>query len=236
MNGSHRITVIAGLLIAFSGCGGGSDQASKTETANAAQPAASTASEAEWVVLSDNPDAWIMANPGAWAFENSSMSKDDGGGDIWTTERYGDFVLECDFKINEGGNSGIFFRTDDVKDPVQTGIEIQVYNTPRQPEPVKNDCGAVYDLMAPSVYADKPAGEWNHIVLTCAGPNISVVLNGTTIVSDMNLDNWTEAGKNPDGTTNKFAKALKDFKREVHIGFQEHGDPVWYRNVKIKKL
>ncbi len=190
-----------------------------------------------WIELSADPSlsAWTLPSPGAWKLVDGVMEKSEGGGYIWTKERFGDFILDCEFKISEGGNSGIFFRTDNVKDPVQTGIEIQVYNVPRSPQPVKNDCGAVYDLLAPSVYADKPAGEWNHIVLTCDDNIITIDLNDVRII-DMNIDNWDTAGMNPDGTKNKFNRALKDFKREGHIGFQEHGDPVWFRNVKIKRL
>ena len=55
-------------------------------------------------------------------------------------------------------------------------------------------------------------------------------------IINMDLDLWTTGNKNPDGTKNKFKTALKDFAREGYIGFQDHGHPVWYSNVRIKEL
>jgi hypothetical protein len=52
----------------------------------------------------------------------------------------------------------------------------------------------------------------------------------------MDVDRWTEAGKNPDGTSNKYRKALKDFARSGHIGFQDHGHAVWFCNIRVKPL
>jgi hypothetical protein len=149
-------------------------------------------------------------------------------------DKYADFVLACDFKLTKECNSGIFIRTGDPKDPVQTGIEIQVYDSKAE-KPSKHDCGAIYDLVAPSKNTLKPLGEWNHIEVTCEKSKISVVLNGEAVAS-IDVDKWTEAGKNPDGTENKYKKALKDFPREGLLGFQDHGKPCWYKNVKLKKL
>ena len=64
---------------------------------------------------------------------------------------------------------------------------------------------------------------------------IQVVLNGKQII-DMNVDHWTTGNQNPDGRRNKFATAIKDFARKGHIGLQDHGRPVWYRNIRIKRL
>jgi len=224
------------LFLVLSGCGKEGEQPAPGGGAGTEKSAEAPSGEG-WILLSGDPElrAWIMKEPGAWKCVDGVMTKAEGGGYIWTKERFGDFILDCEFKISEGGNSGIFFRTDDINDPVQTGIEMQVYNVPRKPQPVKNDCGAIYDLLEPSTYADKPAGEWNHVVITCKDNLITVVMNGVKII-DMDLDKWDTPGMNPDGTKNKFKRALKDFKREGHIGFQDHGDPVWYRNVKVKRL
>jgi hypothetical protein len=62
-----------------------------------------------------------------------------------------------------------------------------------------------------------------------------VVLNGE-LVSQANLDLWTEAHKNPDGTPNKFDRPLKNYPRTGYIGLQDHGSPVWYRNIRVKRL
>jgi hypothetical protein len=77
--------------------------------------------------------------------------------------------------------------------------------------------------------------EWNRMLVTARDNKISVEMNGQQII-DMDLNRWTEAGKNPDGTNNKFRNAMKDFKREGHIGMQDHGAVVAYRNVRIKSL
>lgn len=169
--------------------------------------------------------------PGAgWVVVDGALVCKDRGGDIWTKDRYGDFVLELEFKTT--GNSGVFVRTDKPTDNVQTGIEVQVDNP--SDKPGKHSCGAVYDCLAPSKNAAKK-DEWNHLVITAQGPKLKVVMNGEQVV-DMDLDRWSEAGKNPDGSKNKFRTALKDFKREGHIGLQDHGAAVMYRNIRIRPL
>ncbi len=178
-------------------------------------------------------DGWMHAGGGTpgsnWNIEDGALVRKGKGGDIWTKERYGDFVLEVEFKTK--GNSGVFIRTDDPKNNVQTGIEIQVDN-PGGPD--KHSVGALYDMKAPAKCTAKKE-EWNKYVITCEGGKVTVELNGEK-VNEMNADDWKDAGKNPDGTKNKYKKAVKDWKREGHIGFQDHGNEVAYRNVRIKPL
>jgi len=189
-----------------------------------------------WRVLFDGKDlsAWQNAagkEPGeGWVVSDGALCRKTRAGDVWTKDRFGDFVLDLEFKTE--GNSGIFIRTDNPRDCVQTGIEIQVFKPASKPS--KHSCGAVYDALAPSKEMAKD-GQWNHVVITAADNKLAIVLNGEQII-DMDLNRWTEAGKNPDGTRNKFRTALKDFKREGHIGLQDHGAGVCYRNVKIKPL
>lgn len=155
---------------------------------------------------------------------------------LWTKESYGDFTLDLEFKVAKESNSGVFLRSGDIKN-VLAALEIQVHESADGSK--YGMLGAIYDAMPPSKTAAKPVGEWNRYTITCKGPQVTVVLNGETII-DANLDNWPEIGKNPDGTPNKFKKALKDFARSGPIGLQGlHGKaqaPVWYRNLKIKAL
>jgi hypothetical protein len=143
----------------------------------------------------------------------------------------GDFVLDFDYKLSKGCNSGVFLRTSDLKDPVNTGIEVALDDTTGNG---LHDPGALYDLVAPSENAQKPAGEWNHMTITAFGPKITIVLNGKE-VSTINLDEWNEPGKRPDGTSHKFrGVAIGKLPRIGYIGFQDHGSDCWFKNVKIK--
>jgi len=193
------------------------------------------AGEGEWQVLFDGKslDAWTC-KPDGWAIDDEgALAWKKGCGYIWSKEKFGNFVLDLEFKVSKGCNSGIFFRTDP-RNAVQGGIECQVLDSHGKP-PGKHSCGAIYDALAPSKEASKPAGEWNRIVITCNDNQIEIALNGEKII-DMDLDKWTEGNKNADGSKNKFSKPLKDFAREGHIGLQDHGNAVWYRNVKVKVL
>ena len=155
---------------------------------------------------------------------------------LWTKEKYGDFILDLEFKVVEGTNSGIFFRTSDLKDPVYTGIEIQVCNSYGRNNINKTGtAGAIYDCLEPTKNTINEPGEWNRCILTCKGSNIKVVLNNEQII-DMDLDRWTMPNMNPDNTKNKFGRALKDFARVGYVGLQDHGKPVWYHNIRIRRL
>jgi hypothetical protein len=148
-----------------------------------------------------------------------------------------DFVLQMDFKLSPGCNSGIFVRTWPLtprpgKDVGFNGIEIAVDDTKTADF---HDTGAIYDLVKPRANAMMPAGEWNHIEITCDDNRIEVVLNGQK-VTHMDLDEWTEINKRPDGTAHKFDVAYRDHPRKGYIGLQDHGRDCWYRNIKLKKI
>src|SRR5689334_15797237 len=110
-----------------------------------------------------------------WVVKDGAMVRESAGGDVWTKDRYGDFVLELEFKT--GGNSGVFIRTDKPTDNVQTGIEIQV-DVPGKPG--KHSVGALYDLVAPTKDNTKK-DEWNKMKITAKGSVITVEINGEKV-------------------------------------------------------
>jgi len=138
---------------------------------------------------------------------------------LTTARKYKDFVLDLEFKIGEGGNSGVFLRVGDPKSQVDTGFEVQILDTHGLENPGNHDCGGVIGTAAPSKNMAKPAGEWNRYVITCQGNRLEVVLNGEQIIH-LELDK----------------SAVKDRPAEGHIGFQDEAKRVWYRNVHIKEL
>ena len=177
---------------------------------------------------------------GSWAFDADGVlaPTPKGHGTIWTKERYGNFILELDFKVPDKGNSGVFIRGADLRNWIHTTIEIQIHATTDGAK--HGQCGAVCDCLSPSKDATKKPGEWNRYIITCLDNKIYINLNGEDII-DMDMNLWTEAGRNPDppvaaGTKNKFRYAYKDMSREGHIGLQYHGNMIWFRNLRIKSL
>ena len=192
-----------------------------------------------WISLFDGKTLTGWAATGSdegWTVDDGAiLCTVKGGGYLYTLEQYENFVLSVDFKIDTGVNSGIFFRWSDLNDAVHTGIEIQILDTYGRENPGKHDCGAIYELVAPSKQTCKPAGEWNTNVIACNENLITVELNGEKI-AEMDVDQWTTPGMNPDGTKNKFKYAWKDMPRKGHIGLQDHGGKVWFRKIKLKPL
>lgn len=188
-----------------------------------------------WMKGPGSDNAWVI-DDGVLTVRREMDGKEHNLDYLWTREQYDNFVLELEYRVTDRTNSGIFIRTPNLQDPVYTGMEIQVANSyGRQGLSNKGTAGAIYDCLAPTDNAIRPPGEWNQCRVTCQDNLIQVVLNGKQII-DMNVDHWTTGNQNPDGRRNKFATAIKDFARKGHIGLQDHGRPVWYRNIRIKRL
>ena len=161
------------------------------------------------------------------------------GGDIVSEEEYENFHLKLDWKIAANGNSGIIFYvhedTAKYKFVWQTGPEMQVLdnNGHADAKIPKHRAGDLYDLISCSTETVKPAGEWNAAEIIAKDGKLDLILNGTNVVSTLLWDDdWKQlvAGS-------KF-KAWPDFGtyKKGHIALQDHGNTVWYRNIKIKRL
>jgi len=180
---------------------------------------------------------WTVADAqDAWRVEDGTIHcTGKGGGMLYSNDQYKNFVLRIDFKMSPNANSGVFVRIWDRNDPVNTGMEIQILDSYGRASPGKHDCGALYDIVAPLKNATRPAGEWNSLSICCRDNHLMAFMNGEKIV-DVDLSRWTEPGKNPDGTPNKFKYAYKEMVKPGYIGLQNHGHEVWFRNIKIRPL
>lgn len=206
---------------------------------DAAQDGTRLVSARRWRSLFDGStlNGWSVDDKKeVWQVENGAIHcLGNGGGYLRTVEQFGDFAFACEFNVDKGVNSGVFVRWSDLKDPVNTGIEIQVIDSAGNPRPSRHDSGALYDLVAPSTNTMRPAGEWNRLVIVCDGPFIRSRLNGVT-VAEMDLDRYSAPGRNPDNSKNKFKYAMAALPRRGYIGLQNHGGSVWYRNLMLMPL
>lgn len=185
----------------------------------------------------------------AWIINDSSIHLDadalkqpgqsNAGGDIVTQETFTDFHLQYDWKISKAGNSGLIFYVQDdtakYQYPWQTGPEMQVLDNDGHADAKfkKHRAGDLYDLLPAGSEPAKPAMEWNHAAIRSVKGKLDFYLNNVHILSvDLWDDNWQ-----------KFIAASK-FKnmpgfgsfRSGKISLQDHGDKVWFRNMKVRKL
>ena len=171
----------------------------------------------------------IGGNESAWKAKDGILfTEGEGGGWLSTTQEYGDFKLELEFRVPKGGNSGIFLRAPHHGDPAYTGMEVQILDDYAHKyanlKPWQYT-GSVYGVQAPSERITKRAGEWQKMVVTCNGPRVSVILNGKKIV-DTNLIQYMDKTKRHPG--------LK--RRKGCIGLQNHSTKIEYKNIFITEL
>ncbi len=196
---------------------------------------------ADWEPIFDGEslDGWFATGlPDRWTVSDGCIHLErPGNGSFLCRENYyGDFHVRFEYRHEPECNSGVYFRWSELTDRA-TGMEIQILDThERDNVPPQAECGALYDMVAPAVDATRPAGEWNQMELRCEGSMIKSSLNGETTV-DVDIDEWTTPGENPDGTENKFTGyAMTDLPRRGRLGLQDHGGQIWFRNLELKRL
>ena len=198
---------------------------------------------AGWKLLFDGRtlQGWRgYGKPGApvagWEVADGAITRAGSGGDIVTTDAYRDFDLALEWKVPQGGNSGVLYRVLESADPIYySGPEMQVLDDAHHADgrnPLTS-AGAAYGLYAPPKGVVKPAGEWNQARLTVRGSQVEHWLNGQKVVSyELGSADWK---------AKVAASKFNEWKaygtgKEGLIGLQDHGDRVQFRSIKLRAL
>jgi hypothetical protein len=209
-----------------------------------------------WILLFDgeSTDMWRGYGkdvfPAGWIIDDNAIkcngsgrgeagAKD--GGDIITVDQYQNFELSLEWKISEGGNSGIFILGQEVEgEPIyMSSPEMQVLDNERHPDAKLGKdgnrmAGSLYDMIPAVPQNAKPAGKWNKVLITVYKGTVIYNQNGENVV-EYHL--WT-----PEWKEMVAESKFKDWPNFVdpaskgYIGLQDHGDDVWFKNIKIKPL
>ena len=176
------------------------------------------------------------AMPAGWRVEAGALTRVAAGGDIITRDQFGDFELELEWQVEPGGNSGIFYRATEDEDAIwQTAPEMQVLDDAAHPDgrsPLTS-AGALYALYPAPPGIVRPAGEWNSVRLIARGPHVEHWLNGVKVVDvEIGSPDWeARIRQSKFSTVPRFGRNASG-----HIGLQDHGDRVAFRNIKIRVL
>lgn len=239
------------------------DTVENTDEANVTEASApNTLSDKEkedgWKLLfnGENSDNWRGYNsetfPTDWKIQDGTIymagsrrgeAGSENGGDIIYDEKFDNFHLKLDWKVSEGGNSGVFYlgqESDEYDYIWQTAPEMQILDNERHPDAMLGEngnrkSGSLYDLYPAEPQNAKPAGEWNEIEIIVYKGTVVHKQNGETVV-EYHL--WTPKWEE-DVANSKFPglnENWADVAKVGYIGLQDHGDDVWFKNIKIKKL
>lgn len=198
---------------------------------------------AGWQLLFDGSDLSQWRNfqkdslNEGWKAENGALTlSSPGAGDILTKASFDDFDLKLDWKIAKGGNGGIFILVDELGKTIYAHApEIQILDNEGHSDNKidSHRSGSLYDMVAAHPSAYKPAGEWNQVRIRLHDKLLQIWQNDvitTSIVIDSSTWNTLLANS-------KFAQ-WQGFAENTsgHIGLQDHGAKVWFKNMKIKEL
>ncbi len=230
------------------------NKAAKTrEEAPAAEP------QEEWIVLFDgsSTEGWRGYNrtdmPAAWSIEDGALkisgsgkgeagNKD--GGDIIFDRKFKNFELSFEWKVSKGGNSGVFYLAQEVEgEPIyKSSPEYQILDNVNHVDAKLGKDGnrqsaSLYDLIPAVPQNSKPFGEWNTGgIIVYKGTVVHIQNEENVLEYHLWTDDWKAMiEKSKFKGWEKFINA-GGAAREGYIGLQDHGDDVWYRNIKIKIL
>ncbi len=194
--------------------------------------AVASAAEEEWMPLFNGQDlmGWEAVDGPleSWKVEDGILFCSGAGGGGWlsTEEEYEDFELSLEFRVPEGGNSGVFLRAPHEGNPAFAGMEIQVlddYAAEYKEIQPHQFCGSLYGVVAAEPRVTKEAGQWQTMFIRCVGDSVQVTLNDTQVV-DANLSEHPDKLQEHPGLARKTG----------YVGLQNHGSRLDYRNIKIR--
>jgi Domain of Unknown Function (DUF1080) len=208
-----------------------------------------------WILLFDGKSTTGWRGYEKPAFPDSGWAVDDGtlrcvasgkgeaggaGGDILYDRKFKDFTLKLEWKISTGGNSGIFYLAQELpNEPVwKSAPEMQVLDNIGHPDAQlgkdgNRQAGSLYDLIPAVPQNAKAVGEWNQVEILVYQGTVAHKQNGETVLEyHLGTPDWTKMIK---------GSKFKDFPefgkyKEGFICLQDHGNDVWYRNIKIKPM
>lgn len=184
--------------------------------------------------------SYLKTGPGAWKVVDGALQLDPkapGQGDLVTNKEYENYELSLEWKIAEGGNSGIIFGVHE--DPsfdatYLTGIEMQILDDKKAEDNklATHRAGSLYDMKAPA-YPAKPAGEWNKVTIKKLHGHLTFWLNGKVVIdTQIGSPEWQAMlNKSKFKTWKGFAAYPKG-----HIALQDHGAVVSFKDITIKEL
>jgi len=190
------------------------------------------------------PAAWIIED-GALKCQGTGRGEAgaEDGGDIIYDKEFSNFHLKLEWKISEGGNSGIFYlgqETPEYDRIWKTAPEMQVLDNIKHPDAMlgkdgNRQAGSLYDLIPAVPQNAKAVGEWNSAEVICYKGTVVHKQNGETVLEyHLWTPEWDElvAGSKFPGLNENWAKVAE----KGYFGIQDHGDDVWFRNIKIREL
>jgi hypothetical protein len=184
---------------------------------------------------------WVVEDGTLHVIGSSRGEAGGGGGDLLYDKKYRNFELSLEWKVSEGGNSGIFYLAQEIPgEPVwKSAPEMQILDNEKHPDAKlgvngNRMAGSLYDLIPGDPKAVKPAGEWNKVEIMVYKGTVVHFVNGKQVLEyHLWTEDWNNMVKN---SKFKDYSWFLDTAEEGYIVLQDHGDDVWFRNIKIKEM